>query len=144
MVPDADRVLRDLIEREPAVREAWSRQFKLKKDPRVTWIGGYLRQLSLDELPQLFNVLRGHMSLVGPRPLLPEERARYDGAAFALYQRVKIGRRSPASGGQHCMPIYICRSRAVRRDAPVADFGRFRRSASRSSMAAAMCGGQVI
>jgi Undecaprenyl-phosphate galactose phosphotransferase WbaP len=91
MVPDADRVLRDLIEREPAVREAWSRQFKLKNDPRVTWIGGYLRQLSLDELPQLFNVLRGHMSLVGPRPLLPEERARYDGAAFALYQRVMPG-----------------------------------------------------
>ena len=78
MVPDADRVLRDLIEREPAVREDWSSQFKLKDDPRVTWIGAHLRRMSLDELPQLFNVLRGHMSLVGPRPLLPEERVRYD------------------------------------------------------------------
>ena len=91
MVPDADRVLRDLIEREPAVREAWSSQFKLKDDPRVTWIGAHLRRMSLDELPQLFNILRGHMSLVGPRPLLPEERRRYDSDAFVLYQRVTPG-----------------------------------------------------
>ncbi len=91
MVPDADRVLSDLIERDPAVREAWSGQFKLKNDPRITWIGTYLRRMSLDELPQLFNVLRGHMSLVGPRPLLPEERSRYDSAALILYQRVTPG-----------------------------------------------------
>ena len=91
MVPDADRALRELMEREPAVRTAWNSRFKLRNDPRVTRIGAYLRRTSLDELPQLFNVLRGHMSLVGPRPLLPEERSCYDGAAFALYQRVTPG-----------------------------------------------------
>jgi len=77
MVPDADAALREVLRKDPIAAAEWAQDRKLKSDPRITWIGGFLRRSSLDELPQLWNVLRGEMSLVGPRPITPEELPRY-------------------------------------------------------------------
>ncbi len=77
MVPDSGAVLAGLLSTDPAAAAEWAATRKLRRDPRVTWIGRVLRQTSLDELPQLFNVLRLEMSLVGPRPIVRAEVPRY-------------------------------------------------------------------
>ncbi len=90
MVPNAEDVLRQLLASDPAAQAEWERDFKLRNDPRITPVGRFLRVTSLDELPQLFNVLAGDMSLVGPRPIVADEVKRY-GAAFHDYARCRPG-----------------------------------------------------
>lgn len=102
MVPHAERKLESYLAAHPQARLAWNQSQKLRDDPRVTAIGRYLRKYSLDELPQLLNVLLGDMSLVGPRPILPEQRQLYEGMAYyrlrpGLTGLWQIGRRNEAT-----------------------------------------------
>lgn len=77
MIPNAEQVLREILEQDEEMRKEWEKYFKLTNDPRITKTGKFIRNTSLDELPQLFNVLKGEMSLVGPRPILEWEQEFY-------------------------------------------------------------------
>ena len=90
MAPDADKALADYLAANPDLAEEWQANQKLERDPRITKIGAFIRRTSLDELPQLWNVLRGDLSLVGPRPIVTNEIAKY-GDAYDLYCRVRPG-----------------------------------------------------
>lgn len=90
MVSDADEVLEKYLREKPALRREWEKTHKLKLDPRVTRVGRLLRRSSLDELPQVISVLRGEMSMVGPRPIVADEIPKY-GSVFELYLQVRPG-----------------------------------------------------
>jgi len=90
MFQNGESILLEHFHKNPEELAAWQRDQKLKRDPRVTSVGGWLRRYSLDELPQLCNVLLGQMSLVGPRPIVSAEVEKY-GRGYDLYSRVRPG-----------------------------------------------------
>lgn len=105
MVRGADAMLGRHLQQDPRARLEWQQRQKLADDPRVTWFGRHLRAASLDELPQLINVLKGEMSLVGPRPIIAEEVARY-GTRFSHCFSVAPGMTGLWQIQRHSTPTY--------------------------------------
>jgi len=111
MVPDADQRLAEQLRADIALRTEWENGFKLRDDPRLTRLGRWLRRWSLDELPQLWNVLKGEMSLVGPRPLPAYHQAQMDADARRLREQVLPGITGlwQVSGRSDCGPEEMAR-----------------------------------
>ena len=95
MVTNAEQVLEDLIASDPTIGREWQAHQKLENDPRITALGKVLRQLSIDELPQLWNVLVGDMSMLGPRPFTPLQKEIYDATGSRAYYRLRPGISGP-------------------------------------------------
>lgn len=95
MVPNAQEVLDKLLASSPEARAEWERDFKLRDDPRITRFGRFIRKTSLDEMPQLWNVVKGDMSIVGPRPVVADEFERYYAGAERHYKAVRPGLTGP-------------------------------------------------
>ena len=94
MLENADELLQQFLIKNPELRSEWLKDHKLKDDPRITSLGRFLRKTSLDELPQLWNVVRGEMSLVGPRPIVSAEIEKF-GDSYRMYTRVPPGITGP-------------------------------------------------
>jgi len=110
MTPDSDAVIEKFLADNEAAREEWRLTFKLRNDPRVTRFGCLLRKTSMDELPQFWNVLRGEMSLVGPRPVVRKELDCFYGAeATRMYESVKPGLTGPWQVGGRSDTSYEAR-----------------------------------